>query len=219
MQVNKTELGKLLGIKNLRRLTTEDIERRLLKQCWKLLKIEKQGRSVMYTLEYQERDFDIKNYVEEEFNVKKGGKFVEHTGERVKSIKEDRPMSPESIGKKIGVPKQTCVDWDDKLEKKGVISKTQDEFLYYFKYKDGKCVQVDKNIYENYCKINKVILSEMQDLYKRREKREISQGYFEVNYDALKDKLKDGIRGYKLCKYELDENNPCYQVMKDFLKL
>lgn len=221
MEVAKKDLTEYLNtpFHTYRKWSDERLKEELLKNCWRVTNVYKRGRSVIYVLQYEEQDFDIIGYVKEEFKVRNGDKFVEHTSERVNSIKKDIPMSPESIGKKIGVPKQTCVDWDNKLERKGIISKTDDEYLYYFKYSDGRCIQVNREEYDNYCKTNKVILSEMQDLYKRMEAGEISKGYFEVNHDALKDKLKDGIKAYKLCKYELNENDPCYQRMKDYLGL
>lgn len=220
-RVNKTELAELLGIhsKSISRLTLEKIEEKLLKNCYVLHKVEKVGREMIYTIEYQEQNFNINDYVESEFNIKNTGKFMEHTNERVKSIKEDIPMSAESIGRKIDIPKNTCVDWDNKLEKKGVISKMNEEFLYYFKYPTGECMPVSKEEYDNYCKVNRVILLEMKDLYSRLEKHKITKGYFETNYDALKEKLKDGVKAYKLYKYELDESNPCYQIMKEYLGL
>lgn len=129
-QINKTELSKLLGIKNLRRLTLEKIEEKLLKQCYVLHKVEKIGREIIYTIEYQEQDFSINDYVEDEFNVKDGGKFMEHTNERIKSIKKDIPMSAREISEKINTTRQTCYNYDKKLEEKGVISKDGYEKVY-----------------------------------------------------------------------------------------
>lgn len=215
--VNKTELAEIVGIKNLRRLTLEQIEERLLKQCWVLKKVEKVGRSKMYTIEYEEQDFSINNYVEDEFNVRDGGKFMEHTSERVKSIKEERPMSAKQISEKIGMTRQTSYNYDRKLEEKGIIQKSKNCYYLVKDKKTGEVAITTEEAYMNFWSINKASKKELSDLYKRLEAGEITPKDYDFLTDAVKDKMKSDYYYYEVSKWIIDESNTTYQVIKEFL--
>lgn len=220
-ELNKKEIAELLGksYNTITKWSTDRLSRELKKNCWEVVEIKKVGRERIFVLEYKEHEMNIDDFIEGEFNVRNSKKFLAHTDLRVKSIKDNIPMSPETISKNIGVSKNASVTWDKKLESKGVISKNDNEYLYYFKYPTGEVIQVEEGSYRNYCCVNYIVLAEKQDLYSRYDKGGISRRYLEVSIDALNDKLKDGIKAYKLSKYELNEGNVCYQVIKKYLGL
>ena len=131
-KINKKEIAELLGksYPTIKRWKEEKLQEELKKNCWVVINKKKIGREVIYTLEYQEQDFNINVYVEEEFNVRDGGKFIKHVNERIKSIKKGVPTSAREIGEKINTTRKTCYNYDKKLEEIGLISKDGYEKVY-----------------------------------------------------------------------------------------
>ena len=219
MEVAKKDLTEYLNtpFHTYKRWSEERLKEELLRNCWKVTDIYKQGRNKIFVLEYEEQNFDVVDYVENEFNVRNGDKFMEHTSARVKSIQEDKPMSATQISEKINISKQTSYNYDSKLEEKGIIQKTEDSY-YIVKNKKTKEVAITtKEAYMNFWSINRAVKKELSDLYNRLERKEISP----KDYDYLTDKVKDSMQSdyyyYEVSRWVLDESNTTYQVIKEFL--
>lgn len=123
-KVNKTEVANIIGMhpKSLRRLSSEQIEKRLLQNCWELVKVEKQGRNLLYTLKYKETEIgdNIILWLVKEYGIKKDKEFTGYLHTRLES---SSPLSRMAISKELGVSQKTIEVWDKILEEKGVISK------------------------------------------------------------------------------------------------
>ena len=117
-KVNKTEVANIIGIKNLRRLTDNQIKERLLQNCWELVKVEKQGRNLLYTLKYKEYNIEPEMFVAQEFHVKDGGRFMQHSKIRISHIENDAPLSRATLSKLTGNSMHTTYNYDNKLENK-----------------------------------------------------------------------------------------------------
>lgn len=214
MKVNKTELSELLKMhpKSVSRLTLEQLEKKLLNECWQLISIDKEGRSIIYTLEYHEQDFNINNFVENEFNVKEGKKFMCHTSLRFKSIEDDIPITRKEIGDKVGVSEVTINNYDKKLEEKEIIQK--DGFYYVCRNNktDEYCL-VDEEAYNNFWYVNRLIDRDLQRIYDQFMKGEITRKDCEFLTQQKRDELGGDLYYYKVSKYLIDKNNDLYKLI------
>ena len=209
-QINKTELSKLLGIKNLRRLTLEKIEEKLLKQCYVLHKVEKIGREMIYTIEYQEQDFNINNYMEDEFNVKNGENFVNYSKERLENAENNIPATRKEICEKTGTATATAKRYDKKLIQKEVIK--EDDYYYIKKEGDKKTIVTEEE-YKSFWRKNRAIEIVFEQLEERVKQKEITL----KEYNYLYEELREGYHlfYFKVRRYLVNENNVIFKLIKN----
>lgn len=219
MIATKKELENLINVpfNTYRKWRDDKLEKELLKNCWRLVYVEKQGRSIVYNLEYEEQDFNVIDYVEGEFKVKDGEDFMKHTSARVKNIKEDRPTTAREISEATGIGRATSYRYDKKLEEKGVIQKSNDCYYLVKNKKTGEVAITTKEAYMNFWSVNKAVKKELSDLYKRLEGGEIAPKDYDFLTDAVKDKMQSDYYYYEVSKWIIDESNTTYQVIKEFL--
>lgn len=124
-KVNKKELSNIIGVSasNIHKLSEGKIKEKLANNCWELLVYKKEGRQIIYTLEYKEQTFNIKEYSKENFQVKNGEKFVNYSKVKITHIEQDKPATRKEVASYVGVSERTAYRYDKKLEEKGVISK------------------------------------------------------------------------------------------------
>ena len=212
-EVTTKELSELLDIKSIRRLSEEQLRDKLKKLCYKLVKKEKRGRNVMYTLKYEEQDFDINEYVEDEYKVKEGGKFVKHTRIRVDGIEKDTPKTRKEISEEVGVTEKTIKNYDKKLEEKEVIKK--DGYYYICKIKKtGTQYLVDKEEYNHFWWVNRLIDKEIQSVYNQYRKKEISRKDCEFLVGQLQEQTLGDKYYYKVSKYLLNKECHLLRLIK-----
>lgn len=207
--INRKELSNIIGIKNLRRLTEEQIKKRLLNNCWEIISITKKGREILYTIKYKERNISTSEYVEEEFNVRNGEQFIQHSQLRIDSIEKDKPMSKGDISKMTGNSINTSYNYDTKLENKGVISKSD----YYYIRKEGvKEVKITKEEYTNFWRENYALKIAFQQLGDKVEMGDITLEEYNYLYEQLRQSSNRYC--YRIRKYILDANSIYYGLLK-----
>lgn len=212
-EVTTKELSELLGIKSIRQLSETQLKEKLRKLCYKLVKKEKRGRNVMYTLKYEEQDFDINEYVEDEYKVKEGRKFVKHTKIRVDGIEKDTPKTRKEISEEVGVTEMTINNYDKKLEEKEVIKK--DGYYYICKIKKtGTQYLVDKEEYNHFWWVNRLIDKEIQSVYNQYRKKEISRKDCEFLVGQLQEQTLGDKYYYKVSKYLLNKDCHLLRLIK-----
>lgn len=209
-KINKTELSKLLGIKNLRKLTLEKIEEKLLKHCYILHKVEKVGREVIYTIEYQEQDFNINDYMEDEFNVKNGENFVNYSKERLGNAENNIPVTRKEICEKTGTATATAKRYDKKLIQKEVIK--EDDYYYIKKEGDKKTIVTEEE-YKNFWRKNRAMEIVFEQLEERVRQKEITL----KEYNYLYEELREGYHlfYFKVRRYLVNENNAIFKLIKN----
>ena len=212
-EVTTKELSELLGIKSIRQLSEAQLKEKLRKLCYQLVKKEKRGRNVMYTLKYEEQDFDINEYVEDEYKIKEGGKFVKHTKIRVDGIEKDTPKTRKEISEEVGVTEKTIKNYDKKLEEKEVIKK--DGYYYICKIKKtGTQYLVDKEEYNHFWWVNRLIDREIQSVYNQYRKKEINRKDCEFLVGQLQEQTLGDKYYYKVSKYLLNKDCHLLRLIK-----
>lgn len=214
-EVNKKELAVLLGksYSTIRKWDDKKIGKELQKQCWKIISTHKTGNKVTFILEYEEQDFDINEYVEDEYKVKEGGKFVKHTRIRVDGIEKDTPKTRKEISEEVGVTEKTIKNYDKKLEEKEVIKK--DGYYYICKIKKtGTQYLVDKEEYNHFWWVNRLIDKEIQSVYNQYRKKEISRKDCEFLVGQLQEQTLGDKYYYKVSKYLLNKDCHLLRLIK-----
>ena len=209
-KVNKTEIANIIGMhpKSLRRLSSEQIEKRLLQNCWELIKVEKQGRNLLYTLKYKECNIEPEVFIAQEFHVKDGGRFIQHSKIRITHIENDAPLSRGTLSKLTGNSINTTYNYDNKLENKGVITKNQ---YYYIKKEGLEEYSISKEEYNNFWRENKALRITFQQLGDKVEAGDINLEEYNYLYEQLRQ--SSHVYCYKVRKFLVDTNSIYYNIL------
>lgn len=183
---NKKQIAEILKVhpKTISKWDDKKILKELEKNCYKVLEIKKEGRSIYYYCEYQEYSMSNDEYLKEIFNVDNVRNFKNYSKTKIKNIEENIIMTRKDLCKKTNTKITTSENWDRKLIEKGVIQK--DGFIYIcvnLRTKE-RCI-VDRQAYTHFWHINGAIKKSINILYKEYLNNNISMTEYEYSRDSL----------------------------------
>ncbi len=182
----KKEVAKILnkGESTLRKWSNEKISEELLKSCYELVEISKEGRNVCYYCNYKEHTMDSNEYLKGEFNIMDIDNFKDYTKVKFNSIETETLEPRKEIAKKSNTCYETARNYDRKLKDKGVIS--TEGYLYICMEKStGKRVLVDENAYKNFWFKHSETKKELGNLKQRYKKSELTINQYNHLRDVL----------------------------------
>lgn len=220
--LKKNEIAKILGIQNLRRLTNEEIERRINNIGWEVLEVKKEGRSTNYYLkriEEQPTNEIITLYsVSERYHTKKPIKTLNIVLIIDQNNKEGKCMTYEQIAKEVGLSRKTVSNKinemvDDKLLKK--------DGYYYLKRglkKTDPITMIDEEQYKNFYCNNIAYAKEIKHLEYLNDNRMISSREFRIRLKNAENLLIDDYICWRVKKYEVNHAHPIYSKLKELIE-
>lgn len=211
-KLNKKELSKLLGksYSTIRKWKEEKLIEELKKSCWIVKEKIKEGKNVFYIIEYQEQDFNINDYVEGEFNVRNGKKFVVYSKERIKNAESDMPITRKDICEKTNVTDSTSRRYDGKLIQKEVIK--EDDY-YYIKKEGNKKTIVTEEEYKNFWSKNWAMKITFEQLEERVKEKEITMKEYNYLYEKLREKYD--LFYFKIRRFLVNEDSVIFKLIKN----
>lgn len=211
-KINKKEIAELLGksYPTIKRWKEEKLQEELKKNCWVVVNKEKIGREVIYTLEYQEQDFNINVYMEGEFNVKNGENFMNYSKERLENAENNIPATRKEICEKTGTATATAKRYDKKLIQKEVIK--EDDYYYIKKEGDKKTIVTEEE-YKSFWRKNRAIEIVFEQLEERVKQKEITLKEYNYLYEELRERYH--LFYFKVRRYLVNENSVIFKLIKN----
>ena len=214
-RMNKKQVAEILGVhyKSLLRWDNEKIKYELLKVCYKVVDIVKEGRSTYFYMMYEEYSQSNDEHLQEVFNVKDIKGLKEYTKRKTQSIESSKFTTRNELCMEADISVTTSKRYDKKLIEKGVFEKL-DEVLYICVDKETKeKVLVDKKAYNNFWIKNDATGKELNSLKRRVDNKEISID----EYNYLRDMIISGSKSlyvyYRVSKIIIKYDNYLYKML------
>lgn len=211
----KTQVAKIIGVnsKSLSRWDNEKIVTELAKNCYKVIDIIKDGRSICFYVEYEEYSQSNDEHLKEVFKVKDVYNLKNYTKRKVESIKNNEVITKKELCNQTNTPVETSKRYDKKLIENGVIEKLDDIIYICMNKKSKERVIVDKQAFDNFWIRNLAIKEELNTLKSKLNKHEMNVDAYEYLRDILLDKLKDEVIFYKVPKMVIKYDNYLYKML------
>ncbi|WP_032118884.1 MULTISPECIES: hypothetical protein [Clostridium] len=211
---NKKQISEMLGVstKSLTRWSDEKITDELAKNCYKVIDIKKEGRSIYFYVEYEEYSINNDEYLREEFNVKDINNFKTYSKNKFDTIEKETLEPRKVIAKKSNTNIETARNYDRKLKEKGVIE--TDGYIYICtNKKTGERVLVDEKAYKNYWFKNKETEKELINLKLRFIKNELTMSQYSHLRESLLFASNTDSVYYKVEKSIIKYDNVLYKML------
>ena len=214
-KMNKKQVAEILGVhyKSLLRWDNDKIKYELLKRCYKVIDIVKEGRSTYFYMIYEEYSQSNDEHLQEVFNLKDVKGLKEYAKRKAHSIENSKFTTRNELCKKTNISEKTSKRYDEKLIAKGIFEKL-DDVLYICVEKETKArVLVDQEAYNNFWEKNAAISEELKSLKKRFVEKDISI----EEYNYLRDMIISGSKSlymyYRVSKIIIKYDNYLYKML------
>ncbi len=220
MKLDRNQLAGKLNVKleGLKKIESRNqLENRLSKIGYKLIKKIKDSRKVFYEVEeFKEQKQLASNICKHVFNTNKPNEFTKYFKERTYNSKNNLPATLEHLSNRSNVSIATVHKWDLKLLHKKIISK--DGFFYFKLNRETSTIEeITIEEYKSFWK-NKGRLKLYKSLQNKYLKGEITfQEALEISDNAVALRLELSNRYlYRIKRYKLNQENSLYN---DFINL
>lgn len=212
---NKKQIAEVLGVyvKTLSKWDNEKIITELSKNCYKVIDIIKEGRSIYFYVEYEEYSQSDDEHLKEVFKVKDVENLKSYTKGKVESIEKQNLLTRKELCEKTNTAEKTSKRYDKKLIENGIIEKLDDIIYICMNKKSKERVIVDKQAFDNFWIRNLAIKEELNTLKSKLNKHEMNVDAYEYLRDILLDKLKDEVIFYKVPKMVIKYDNYLYKML------
>lgn len=227
INVDKNELSNLLGVKKeaLKKIIDRgNLEDRLNKEGYTLIKVNKVGKKNIYILEKQDNTEKKKlynNICKYAFNTNKPDSFKEYFQYRTDSSSENKAMSQMDMSNISKVSRKTISKWDKTLIDKSIISK--DGYFYFCIVTDNNgnsdLVQCTEDEYKSFWK-NKSLIDSLKQLEHRYIKGEITLNELTLGATSIGmlTALTENRYYFRTKKYKVNQDNQLYLDVKTLIE-
>ena len=214
-KVTKTQAAKIIGVnpKSLSRWDNKRIITELAKNCYKVMDIKKEGKSIYFYLEYEEYSVSNDEHLKEVFKVKDVKKLKNYTKKRVEYIENNKIITKKEICNETNTSIETSKRYDRKLIEKGVIEKLDDIIYICVDRTTRERVIVNKEAYNNFWQKNSFLKGELLLLEKRFLNNELSIDNYNYAKDMNISKCNSKYMYYKINKFMVRYDNYLYKML------
>ena len=214
---NKKQVAVIIGVnpKTLSRWNDEKIAEELLKNCYKVCEVKKEGRSIFYYCKYEEYSMNNDEYLKREFNVEDINNFKDYTKRKIKSIESEDFATRKEICKETKTAHTTSKNYDKKLIDKGVFEKLDDILYVCVEKATGNKILVDKQTYNEFWYRNHIMGKELKSLSSRYNNGELSLNDYEYLRETLIANDKSEYMYYAVSKMVIKYDNYLYKILME----
>ncbi|MGL4850901.1 MAG: hypothetical protein ACRC28_18600 [Clostridium sp.] len=214
---SKKEVSEIIGVSKttMSKKTEEEIKLELQKNCYKLIKIEKEWRTIYYYCEYEEYEQNTDEHLKEVFKVRNVKNFKTYTKEKVKSIEEVDLRTRKEICNKTNTAITTSKNYDKKLLENNVLEKLDDVLYICVERKTGNKVLVDKKAYNEFWYRNRALRNQLDILDKKFFEKEITMKDLQYLRENTIYNLESEYMYYQVSKIAIKYDNYLYKLIME----